>query len=191
MKLEELYKKELEKRAKEMDFWSEQYNELTSKYIEKDDATGISRLAFEKFDEKDKQNYEDISNITRKIALKNAMFYEYIRRNSGLDFSHLISTISVEDELRKMHNDYIQVLTDSISILKSDEPTKSYAEIMGQQFEITNLKELKPNEQKEAYFDLITKSMELNGYTNDQIEEAIHNLAVEMGGKEITAHKSV
>ena len=182
MKLEELYKKELEKRAKEMHYWYEQCSELTSKYIEKDATTGISRLAFEKFDEKTKQNYEQLSNIARKMNLKNGMFYKYIREKSDLDFSHLVSIISFEDELGKFHSDYISVFTDSVS-LRTDEPVKSYAEIMGQQFEITKLKNLEVKEQKEAYFDLITKSMELNGYTNEQIEEAIHNLAISMGGK--------
>jgi len=189
MNLESLFREELAKRERLNESARNNYDNAIQGHTIVEEETGLRHLDLDSFDEHSKWIYDSAVHQLRSSSIQQSMFNEYIRENSGLEFdSEMIHPL--EDQIKMFvsaHNDL--PFADVVSKDPS-EPSEEFVVIMGQQFPLSVMKDKTPEEQKQIYFSMITRAMELNGYTNEQIAECIHNLAVSFGGKEKTSSMS-
>lgn len=180
MSLEHLFRKELKSREESVEWASNKVYELMNGHISKDED-GIDHFNYDSFDEQKKDEFDYQSRYKDDCCLRLQLLKEYVREYSGLKFDDvfkvptekLISNLVAEET-----NGYL--LSDVVNIKTNEK----FAVIMGQQFSNKVFEGKSPEEIKEIYFTMITQSMVKNGFTQEQIDECVNNIAVSMGGRE-------
>ena len=183
MQLEKMYSEALESRENSVIWASEQVSNLSKNHIVKGED-GFDSLDYESFSEEEKHEYDFQSRNLEDYRLKAQLFREYIRENSGMDFDtvflrpteKLISSLLAKETSGNFLSDVVDTKTN-----------ERFVVIMGQHFSNKVFEGKTPQEIKEIYFAMITQAMEKNGFTQEQIDECIKNIAISMGGKEKTS----
>lgn len=183
MNLEQLFREELDKRERLCEIARNNYNNAIQGHTISKGENGLTHLDLDSFDENSRWIYESADHQLRSSSIQQSMFQEYVRENSGLEFENVLLQ-PIENQIKMFESAHNDMPFADVVSKELNKPGEEFVVIMGQQFPLNVMKDKTPAEQKEIYFSMITRSMELNGYTNEQIDECINNIALSFGGKE-------
>lgn len=185
MNLENIIKKELEKRNRLIDYDMKSFEKFTKDYIivEKlSDGNKTTHLDIDKIKADGKEDeYNFIISCCNNSQIRRQILTDLIRENSNLDYNSInINTVTEMIERNKYRDSRYSAFTDVVSI--SDQ--REFAMYFGKEIDVSNLKDLSSKEQVKTFTNYLLKTIYDMGFTNEDLYQACNSIGMEFGGVE-------
>lgn len=185
MNLENVIKKELNRRDRLVDYDMKSFEKFTKDYIiveELSDGNKITHLDIDKIRVDGKEDeYNFIVSCWNHSQIKRQILTDLIRENSGLDYNSVnMNTVSEMIERDKYYGLRYSAFSDYISI--NDQ--REFAMYFGNEIDVSNLKDLSPEEQVKTFTNYLLQTIYEMGYSNEDLYQACNNIGIKFGGVE-------
>lgn len=185
MNLENVIKKELDRRDRLVDYDMKSFEKFTKDYItveELSDGNKTTHLDIDKIRVDGKEDeYNFIVSCWNHSRIKRQILTDLIRENSGLDYNSVnMNTVSEMIERDKYYGSRYSVFSDVVSI--NDQ--REFAMYFGKEIDVSNLKDLSSEEQVRTFTNYLLQTIYEMGYTNEDLYQACNNIGINFGGVE-------
>lgn len=185
MNLENVIKKELDRRDRLVDYDMKSFEKFTKDYItveELSDGSKTTHLDIDKIRVDGKEDeYNFIVSCWNHSQIKRQILTDLIIENSGLEYNSVnMNTVSEMIERDKYYGSRYSVFSDVVSI--NDQ--REFAMYFGKEIDVSNLKDLSSEEQVRTFTNYLLQTIYEMGYTNEDLYQACNNIGINFGGVE-------
>lgn len=185
MNLENVIKKELDRRDRLFDYDMKSFEKFTKDYIiveELGDGNKTTHLDIDKIRADGKEDeYNFIVSCWNHSQIKRQILTDLIIENSGLEYNSVnMNTVSEMIERDKYYGSRYSVFSDVVSI--NDQ--REFAMYFGKEIDVSNLKDLSSEEQVRTFTNYLLQTIYEMGYTNEDLYQACNNIGIKFGGVE-------